>query len=101
VTADPGFAVEVEHRVSGSPETVFAYFTDPVKHRRWMGAQVELDARPGGIYRVAMAPARSSASATSGCRRMKRAGRMVAGGTAISPSSVPSCKAAIRERPPS
>ena len=48
MTADPGFAVEVEHRVSGSPETVFAYFTDPDKHRRWMGAEVELDARPGG-----------------------------------------------------
>jgi uncharacterized protein YndB with AHSA1/START domain len=56
VTTDPGFAVEVEHRVPGSPETVFAYFTDPDKHRRWMGAEVELDARPGGIYRVAMAP---------------------------------------------
>ena len=51
-----GFAVELEHRVTGSPETVFAYFTDPDKHRRWMGAEVELDARPGGTYRVAMAP---------------------------------------------
>jgi uncharacterized protein YndB with AHSA1/START domain len=56
VTPDRDFAVEVEHRVSGSPETVFAYFTDPDKHRRWMGAEVELDARPGGIYRVAIAP---------------------------------------------
>jgi uncharacterized protein YndB with AHSA1/START domain len=53
---DLGFAVELEHRVSGSPETVFAYFTDPDKHRRWMGAEVELDARPGGVYRVTMAP---------------------------------------------
>jgi len=56
VTTDKGFAVELEHRVAGSPETVFAYFTDPEKHRRWMGAEVEVDARPGGIYRVAMAP---------------------------------------------
>jgi uncharacterized protein YndB with AHSA1/START domain len=56
VTPDRGFAIEVEHRVTGSPETVFAYFTDPDKHRRWMGAEVELDARPGGTYRVAMAP---------------------------------------------
>jgi uncharacterized protein YndB with AHSA1/START domain len=56
MTPERGFAVEIEHRVSGSPETVFAYFTDPDKHRRWMGAEVELDARPGGIYRVTMAP---------------------------------------------
>jgi uncharacterized protein YndB with AHSA1/START domain len=52
---EQGFAVEVEHRVSGSPETVFAYFTDPDRHRRWMGAEVELDAPPG-LYRVTMAP---------------------------------------------
>ncbi len=45
MTRDRGFAVEVEHRVRGSSETVFAYFTDPDKHRRWMGAEVELDAR--------------------------------------------------------
>lgn len=56
MTLDQGFAVEVERRVTGSPETVFAYFTDPDKHRRWMGAEVELDPRPGGTYRVGMAP---------------------------------------------
>jgi uncharacterized protein YndB with AHSA1/START domain len=44
--------LEVEARVQASPETVFSYFTDPDKYRRWMGAQAELDPRPGGIYRV-------------------------------------------------
>jgi uncharacterized protein YndB with AHSA1/START domain len=56
VTAQEGFAVELEHRVMGPPETVFTYFTDPSKHRRWMGAEVELDPRPGGLYRVTTAP---------------------------------------------
>ena len=31
----------VEHRVNGSPAEVFQYFTDPVKHRRWHGRDVE------------------------------------------------------------
>ena len=51
-----GTTVEVEHRVGGSPETVFEYFIDPEKHRRWMGAEAELDARPGGVYRVTFGP---------------------------------------------
>ena len=53
---DQGWTVEVEHRVSGSPDAVFAYFTDPEKHRRWYGVDVELDPRPGGAYRVMVAP---------------------------------------------
>jgi uncharacterized protein YndB with AHSA1/START domain len=56
VIREHGFAVELEHRVMGSPESVFAYFTDPEKHRRWMGAECDLDPRPGGVYRVTMAP---------------------------------------------
>ena len=55
-TPDQGWTVEVEHRVSGSPDAVFAYFTDPEKHRRWYGVDVELDPRPGGAYRVMVAP---------------------------------------------
>jgi uncharacterized protein YndB with AHSA1/START domain len=54
--SDQGRAVEVEHRVSGPPETTFTYFTDPDKYRRWQGVDVELDPRPGGIYQVALAP---------------------------------------------
>jgi uncharacterized protein YndB with AHSA1/START domain len=56
VIPDSAFAIELEHRVGGSPETVFSYFTDAAKHGRWMGAEVELDPKPGGIYRVTMAP---------------------------------------------
>jgi uncharacterized protein YndB with AHSA1/START domain len=41
-------------RIAAPRETVFAYFTDPEKMIRWMGTAVNLDARPGGVYRVDM-----------------------------------------------
>jgi len=44
--------VEVEHRVNGSPQEAFQYFTDPDKHAEWHGAWVDLDPRPGGVYIV-------------------------------------------------
>jgi uncharacterized protein YndB with AHSA1/START domain len=56
VIPDQGLTVEVEHRVSAPPETAFTYFTDPDKHRRWQGVEVDLDPRPGGVYAVALAP---------------------------------------------
>lgn len=43
---------EHEVRIEAPPETVFAFFTDPEKMRRWKGRTAQLDARPGGIYRV-------------------------------------------------
>ena len=45
-------AVEREVRIAATPETVFEFFTDPDKQTLWMGRRAELDARPGGIYRV-------------------------------------------------
>jgi uncharacterized protein YndB with AHSA1/START domain len=45
-------AVEREVRIAARPETVFDFFTDPEKQILWMGRRAELDARPGGIYRV-------------------------------------------------
>ena len=44
--------IELQRHVLARPETVFSYFTDPVKYARWMGVEAILDARPGGIYRV-------------------------------------------------
>ncbi|MDX1658807.1 MAG: SRPBCC family protein [Nitriliruptorales bacterium] len=44
--------VELERRINAPRDTVFAYFTDPDRYTRWMGHEAELDARPGGIYRV-------------------------------------------------
>ena len=46
--------VEVERRIAASPEIVFSFFTDPVRYREWQGVDAELDARPGGRFRVTM-----------------------------------------------
>jgi uncharacterized protein YndB with AHSA1/START domain len=45
-------AAEFEVRIAARPETVFQFFTDPVKMMMWKGVDAALDARPGGIYRV-------------------------------------------------
>lgn len=44
--------IEIERTIQASPETVFAYFTDADRYTAWMGTDAELDATPGGIYRV-------------------------------------------------
>lgn len=41
-------------RIAARPETVFAYFTEAGKYRLWQGVDAELDARPGGVFRVTM-----------------------------------------------
>jgi uncharacterized protein YndB with AHSA1/START domain len=43
-----------ELRIAARPETVFAFFIEPAKMMRWMGADVTLDPRPGGICRIDM-----------------------------------------------
>jgi len=49
--ADTG-TVEREVTIAARPETVFAYFVDPERIVRWMGTTAELDATPGGIFRI-------------------------------------------------
>jgi uncharacterized protein YndB with AHSA1/START domain len=44
--------IELERRINAPAATVFAYFTDADRYTAWMGTEAELDARPGGIYRV-------------------------------------------------
>ena len=41
--------------VDASPETIFELLTVAEEHTRWMGTEAELDARPGGTYRVLVA----------------------------------------------
>jgi uncharacterized protein YndB with AHSA1/START domain len=52
----PGENVVIEHtvRAAAVPEEVFAYFTDPAKVVRWIGAQAALDPRGGGLCRIQM-----------------------------------------------
>jgi uncharacterized protein YndB with AHSA1/START domain len=52
VNANPVEVVEREVRIAARPETVFGFFTDPVRMLRWKGIEAELDPRPGGTYRV-------------------------------------------------
>jgi uncharacterized protein YndB with AHSA1/START domain len=44
--------IEREIRIDARPETVFTFWTDPVKMARWMGRDVRLGARPGGELRI-------------------------------------------------
>jgi uncharacterized protein YndB with AHSA1/START domain len=46
--------IELETRIAAPPDVVFAYFVEPELYRRWKGTSAELDARPGGLYRVLM-----------------------------------------------
>jgi uncharacterized protein YndB with AHSA1/START domain len=39
-------AGELEVRIQARPETVFEFFVDPEKMRRWKGTEAELDPRP-------------------------------------------------------
>lgn len=38
-----------ERQIDASPETVFAFFTDPEKLTRWLAVEATVDPRPGGI----------------------------------------------------
>lgn len=45
-------SIERDLTIAARPETVFAYFVDPERIVRWMGTTAELDATPGGIFRI-------------------------------------------------
>jgi uncharacterized protein YndB with AHSA1/START domain len=41
-----------EVRIDATPDTVFDFFVDAAYMLRWMGVDAELDAQPGGEFRV-------------------------------------------------
>ncbi len=47
--------LEREIVIDASPETIFGLLTIPEKHLTWEGTEVDLDPRPGGVYRVVVA----------------------------------------------
>jgi uncharacterized protein YndB with AHSA1/START domain len=49
---DDSQVLEREIRIAARPETVFSFFTDPLKLIRWKGINAKLAPRPHGIYRV-------------------------------------------------
>jgi uncharacterized protein YndB with AHSA1/START domain len=46
--------LEVSVHIAAPPETVFTFFTDPVRYAQWMGSHATLQPVPGGTYRVDM-----------------------------------------------
>lgn len=46
--------LEVEEVIDATPHEIFPYLTEPENYARWMGAEAELDPRPGGVFRVRM-----------------------------------------------
>jgi uncharacterized protein YndB with AHSA1/START domain len=38
--------------VDADPATIFPFLVDPELHRTWLGTEVELDPRPGGVHRA-------------------------------------------------
>ena len=45
----------VEHRTTASPEAVYRCLVASTEWARWQGAEAEIDASPGGIFRMTMA----------------------------------------------
>lgn len=46
--------VVVTRRIAASPATVFSFFTDAERWTSWQGVDGEIDARPGGVFRIRM-----------------------------------------------
>ena len=45
-------AIEITQHIEAPPELVFRYLTDATRFTQWMGVGAELDARPGGRFRI-------------------------------------------------
>lgn len=54
MTTTPVGVIERSIDIAARPEIVFRLLTDPQYILRWQGLEAEVDARPGGIYRVRM-----------------------------------------------
>ena len=44
--------LEREVRIDAPADVIFKFFVDPTHMVRWMGVDADLDARPGGVFRV-------------------------------------------------
>jgi uncharacterized protein YndB with AHSA1/START domain len=50
--SDEEGVVRLEIRIDAAPETVFALLTDPARMQSWFAEVVEVDPRPGGLFRI-------------------------------------------------
>jgi uncharacterized protein YndB with AHSA1/START domain len=61
-TRDEALTLHLEARLAAPPERVFGAFLDPASLAEWWGPfgftarEVELDTRPGGLFRITMQP---------------------------------------------
>lgn len=46
--------VVVTRLIAASPETVFSFFSDVERWTSWQGVDGEIDAQPGGVFRIVM-----------------------------------------------
>ena len=46
--------IEQTVRITASPETVWSFWTDPRRICEWWGTEAEVEAEPGGMFRVVM-----------------------------------------------
>jgi uncharacterized protein YndB with AHSA1/START domain len=46
--------IEQTVRIAASPETLWAFWTDPTRLAEWWGTEAEVVAEPGGLFRVVM-----------------------------------------------
>jgi uncharacterized protein YndB with AHSA1/START domain len=44
--------IRVERRIQASPAAIYAYLTDAARWAAWQGQSAEVDAVPGGLFRV-------------------------------------------------
>jgi uncharacterized protein YndB with AHSA1/START domain len=49
------YELEKEILIDAEPETIWPFLVDAEKHLLWEGTEAEIDARPGGTYRVLIA----------------------------------------------
>jgi uncharacterized protein YndB with AHSA1/START domain len=51
---DGGQRIKVERRIEARPEVVYAYLTESTRWARWQGTSAEIEAVPGGAFRMTM-----------------------------------------------
>jgi uncharacterized protein YndB with AHSA1/START domain len=51
---DAGQRIKVERRVEARPEVVYGYLTESARWARWQGASADIEAVPGGTFRMTM-----------------------------------------------
>jgi uncharacterized protein YndB with AHSA1/START domain len=55
MTAEHEGELRVERRIAAQPADVYSYLTDSVRWARWQGQSAEIEAVPGGVFRMVMA----------------------------------------------